>query len=266
MPATYFRSNKRKNRRIKRQAKRKSRIPKSMPLQRQTASIIETYEFEDLRPQLTYNFQFNLYQFQRASRLAPLFKFYKAAKVEWTIEPLYNTFQDGTVGNEVTVPYIYTFMNRTGDLVGQNLADVQAMGVRPVKLVATNIKSYRPNWLLSGLTMFSVGSNGSIDASSAQGMKPSYDWLPCPNQNVVNAQLQIAQADGMNPLYPINSSIAANNVPYFGHAVRVDQFVSSGVLQPVARVVCRVHWIFKEPHATFFESPNEGIKTIEPKI
>lgn len=259
---TFFRSKKRANRRVRRAAMRKQRVPRTMALQSQSASIVETVQFTDIDPSVTYNFQFHLYQFQRASRLAPLFKFYKAAKVEWELTPLYNTFQDGTTGGEVSVPYMYQLMNRTGDLVGQNLADIQATGARPFKLVATSIKSYKPNWLLAGLSMFQNGPSGSLVTPSTQGMKPSYDWLPCPNQNVVNAQLQIGQSPDIAATYTVNSTVAANNTPYFGHTLRVDQAVTTGVLQAVARLTCRVHWVFKQPHATFYESPSPNVAVV----
>jgi len=263
MPRTVRRvrnpSKRRANRRVRRAAKRPSRIPRGMSLQRQSASIVESVEFTDMNPAVTYGYQFHLFQFQRASRLAPLFKFYKATRVEWIIEPLYNTFQDGTTGGEVSVPYLYQLMNRTGDTVGQNLTDIQAAGARPYKLVATKVVSYKPNWLLSGLTMFTNGPGGELVKPSAQGMKPSYDWLPCPNQNVTDAQLIIGQSPDIGATYPINSTVSGNNVPYFGHTVRIDQAVSTDVQQACARILCRVHWIFKEPHATFYEAVTPAV-------
>lgn len=212
----------------------------------QMARIKETVEFVDLDPGLGYNFNFNLSQFRRASTLAPNFKFYKASLVEWTIEPLYNTFQDGTTGTEVTLPYMYLTMNRTQDSTGINLQDIQAMGAKPKKLVAKQTIKYRPNWCSPGLIAANIGQGQLANV----GLQAQYSFLACPDTNVgLNLTQGFAPATAPGQ-FPTNSVVFANSVVYNGHTVYIDQAVPSGVLQPVAKVVCTVHWVFKDPHYT----------------
>lgn len=224
----------------------------------QMARIKETVAFTDLNPNLGYNFNFNLSQFQRASALAPSFKFYKATLVEWTIEPLYNTFQDGTTGAEVTVPYIYMTMNRTQDSTGIGLADIQAMGAKPKKLTGKMVIKYRPNWCSPGLTQYTVNPalvGNPVNNIKSQGLKAQYSHLACPDTNPgLNTGSIFAPAAAPN--LPVNTGTAeinANQVVYNGHTVWVDQEIATGTLQAVARVVCTVHWSFVGPHCTYLE-------------
>jgi len=260
----------------KRKGNRKSRIPRGINDGGQMARIKETVSFVDLDPNLGYNFNFNLSQFRRASALAPNFKFYKATRVEWTIEPLYNTFQDGTTGAEVTVPYMYLTMNRTQDQTGIVLADIQAMGAKPQKLVGKKTISYVPNWCSPGLntyanSQFMTPSGGVANALvriTNLGLKAQYSLLASPDtvdaNNAQNVPSYIVPSippgtnqDGLN-------AINANQVVYNGHTVWIDQEVPTGTLQPVARVVCTVHWVFVGPHCTYLTDAS-SYKTVVPE-
>lgn len=253
--------------------RRKARVPRGINDAGQMATIKETVAFTDLDPNLGYNFNFNLSQFRRASALAPNFKWYKALSVEWTIEPLYNTFQDGTTGAEVTVPYIYMTMNRTQDQTGIALADIQAMGAKPQKLVGKKVIKYTPNWCSPGLNSYAFGNfmnfpNGSLAQAVTgilnTGLKAQYAYLASPDinpgQNVVSTFIPATPpalpATGMN-------AIAANMAVYNGHTLWVDQEVPTGTLQPVARVTATVTWHFKDPHCTYLVDP-ESYKTVAP--
>jgi len=258
----------------KRKGNRKAKIPRTigMPASGQMAKIVETVAFVDLDPNLGYNFQFNLSQFRRASNLAPNFKFYKPTLVEWTIEPLYNTFQDGTTGAEVTVPYIYMVMNRTQDQTGLALADIQAMGSKPQKLVGKKTISYVPNWCSPGLNTYANQAVGNVNALvrfTNMGLKAQYSYIACPPTdlpaNAQNTPLYIVPSappgfgqDGMN-------AVNANQCVYNGHTIWIDQEVPTGTLQPVARVTCTVHWSFKGPHCTYLVD-GESYKTVIPQI
>jgi len=219
----------------------------------QMATIKETVEFTDLNPNLGYNFNFNLSQFRRASALAPNFKWYKAVSVEWIVEALYNTFQDGTTGSEVTMPYYYQTMNRTQDTTGINLQDIQAMGAKPKKLTGKVITKYTPNWCSPGLSTYANNVPPTAIARLTQlGLKAQYSYLACPDTDLaeLNNPSYIVPVlptgtgqDGMN-------AVNTNQVIYNGHTIFVDQSVPTGVLQPVARVVCNVTWHFKDPHYT----------------
>lgn len=225
----------------------------------QMARIKETVAFTDLNPNLGYNFNFNLSQFRRASTIAPSFKWYKATMVEWTIEPLYNTFQDGTSGAEVSVPYIYMTMNRTQDKTGLGLADIQAIGAKPKKLVGKTVVKYKPNWCSPGLHATVFSADGKIYGGTQLGLQAQYAYLNCPDTNPGqnNPDIQgVAVAPGHTfpgaATYEPNYTIT-NQVIYNGHSVWVDQEVPTGTLQPVARVTCTVHWAFKDPHCTYLE-------------
>jgi len=224
----------------------------------QTAKIIETVEFNDLTSNQVIHANFAIGQFERASALAPNFKFYKAAKVSWNLEPLYNVFQEGTT-SALSVPYLYTVMNRTQDAVGQVVGDLQAMGARPKKLVAKHTTTYRPNWCSPGLTTYSRSMTAPYFVTAVQnmGLKTQYGYLPCPNTNTGS----VGTTSAMSPDWFPNSTIAPgevslpaqislNQVVYNGHAYFIDQLVNAAADIKVARLTCTVEWHFKDPHFT----------------
>lgn len=253
----------------KRQAKKKVRKSKSMFNDGgQMAVIKETVEFVDIDPAVNYGLNFNLSQFRRASQLAPNFKFYKATHVEWTLEPLYNTFQDGTTGGEVTMPYIYMTMNRTQDSAVLNLADYQQMGAKPKKLTSKMVTKYKPNWCSPGLQQLaryrdpdSPTGFGLAEVTSA-GLRTNYGWLESPNADSGidnNPQFNVPQI-APSTVYPpgitvVQAAVLTNQVVYNGHSIFVDQAVSTGVLQPVARLTATVTWHFKGPHKVHYTQP-----------
>jgi len=231
----------------------------------QSAIIKETRTFSTIQSNVGYSFVFTLSDFLRASQLAPNFKLYKAAKVEWVLTPLYNTFQDGSVGTEVSQPYIYQTMNRTQDSQTFNLLDIQAMGCKPKKLTSTYKMSYTPNWCTSGLTHF-VGNNGALVRQQTQGLKAEYSYLPCPN----NAIQIVGTPDYMIPIDPVDppiinegqQAIATNEVVYNGHRLFVDQYNGTGAEQPIAQVTCTVTWLFRDPNNSFFIRDPEPLKSL----
>lgn len=238
----------------------------------QIARIKETVQFTDINPGLGYNFAFNLSQFRRASALAPSFKWYKATYVEWTIEPLYNVFQDGTTGAEVTMPYMFTTMNRTQDTSNLSLADLKAMGAKPQKLTSKKVIKYRPNWCSPGLTQIARFENESsptgyiVTETTSAGLKAQYSMLASPLTNPGNNNPdfmvpEIAPLASGPPggLSIVQSAIQTNQVVYNGHVLWVDQGVPTGVLQPCAKVTCTVHWFFKDPHCTYLSDPSKNV-------
>jgi len=231
----------------------------------QYAKVIETIEFADLTPNATFQSVFSLSQFPRASTLAGNFAFYKAAKVMWNYEPLYNTFQD-SVGAS-TVPYLYTLMNR-GQINPSPvpaLKNIQACGARPIKLVSKTTIAYKPNWCSPGLLAVLKGDGtepGPVNNVLQQGVKQQYDWLACSGVEVrsINGttvevpnvapviQANIDGTDGIVVVAPpagIFSAVSVpNNVVYNGHINWIDQEVDANS-QPVARLTCTVEWLFK---------------------
>jgi len=259
------RSNIRRKRALKRRAAkrpaRKGGKSGGIPSDRgQMATIRETVEFTDIDPNIGYNFNFNLSQFRRASALAPNFKWYKAVSVEWIVEAQFNTFQDGTSGSEVTMPYYYQTMNRTQDTTGINLQDIQAMGSKPKKLTGKVVTKYTPNWCSPGL-MYQTADSGGIVSQASYGLKAQYSYLACPDTPVdPNTPSSFVPAIPPGSLLNNSTGIVANQVVYNGHTFIVDQAISTGVLQPVARVVCNVVWHFKDPHYTL--SPEKYVDVV----
>jgi len=242
-----------KKRVVRRPRQRIARPIRGMNDHGQMARIKETFQFVNINPNISYNFNFHLDEFQRASSIAPMFKWYKATLVEWTVDPLYNTFQDGTTGGEVTIPYLYMTMNRTQDTTGINIGDIKAIGAKPQKLVGTRRISYRPNWCSPGLSAYLIGAQ-----YASVGLQPQYGWLACPNTLPAPGAMTPATATGQTPTA---ASVYTSTVIYNGHTVIADQEVPTGTLQPVARVTVTVHWAFKDPHYT--QSP-DGM-TVQPK-
>jgi len=250
----------RRNRKTK---PRKSKGKKPlMGLGNQMAKIQETVEFSDMTADQVYNFTFNLSQFQRASTLAPNFKWYKAAKVEWRIDALFNTFQEGT---SATVPYIYQTMNRTQSQQPLNIQDIQAQGSKPRKFVGAHIIKYRPNWCVPGmLKTLPVAGTGSLVVASpvyADGFKATYDWITSPegNPGLNKTAGNPMEFYGLNPVPGFTTGTQAlsntpNQTVYNGHVVFIDQLVALPAM-PVGRVTCTVTWLFKDPNCSYIVSP-----------
>lgn len=240
MPARRSRPRRRPARKgrkgLKWKGGRKSGFPSvaGIKTSQQNATIIETIEYNDLSANSVEYYGFNLSEFPRAAAVATNFEMYKAEKVVWTYEPLYNTYQD-TVGG-LSKPYVYIAMNRRQRLMNHpTLANVQAMGSRGVPLTSKRIVSYRPNWLSPGLTALPPGPNTN---TYTQGTRAQYSWLM-----TSPGTTQVIPSD---PAVPFSPGLAPNFALYNGHITYADQAVAEGTGHPrVARVTCTVHWRFK---------------------
>ena len=216
------------------------------------ATIKETLEFKALDVNNPYNLSFSLNQFKRASILAPNFKWYKAVKVEWTFQPLFNVYQEGVAIE--SVPYMYTRMNRTQDSVGITLQTLQAMGAKPVKFTSKKTLTYVPNWCSPGLsTYINDGTGNVLIGSASMGLKPEYGYLASTDGPItnINADLGLLPIDPrLNA--PINSgmnSVYTNAVSYNGTDIYFDQTFSSVVgTNRCCNVQCTVTWSFKDPN------------------
>lgn len=244
----------------------------------QNATVIETVQWPDVKMNDFNLYNFNLGQFQRAQLMSGLFRFYKASKVIWSVEPLYDTFQEGAGSCK---PYIYTMMNRdqSSEIVNFSpkapggpqwaISALQAMGARPKQLDDKIIKYiYKPNWCSPGL-LGQVNIGGQVTPVT-MGLQKQYGWLATtslvpganngvPNKNPLSLPsttytpgLQTDTVVGEYVISP-NSAVSppvnlTNSVVYNGHASYVDQAVpafgpNSDVI--VARVTCTVQWKFK---------------------
>lgn len=249
----------------------------------QTCKVVETFESVDLLANTPQQAIFTLAQFARASNIAPNFKWYRAVKVIYTYDPLFNTFQDGAGNANASKPYLYTVMNRTQMGGGTTatmtkLQQFQVAGARPVPLVKQFKISYRPNWCSPGLlqlrTTVPPGGGANIQDYSTNGLQAQYGWLATPT---VSGTPIRADATGTNTGdYPIsvslppptianvdNSFVYTNMVVYNGHEVFADQKYTGGDPsdQPIARVTVTVLWEFKEAqNPLLMTQPSEPVK------
>ena len=234
---------------------RRSRVPRSLGMSRpQTCTIRETIELAEMLPNQAYQYIFSLNQFGRAQAIGAFFKWYKAAKVEWSLEPLYNTFQEGQVTPAASVPYVYTVMNRTQSKKSMLLQDFQACGAKPIKFTSKITKSYVPNWCSPGLMCYSQNTGtGSVNQGIyTNGLKEEKGWLMGPellaqSPNGQLASLQTSDNQLVNGLTdPLIVPVNTNQVVYNGHNVFIEQ-TNAPSAATVCKITCTVHWIFKEP-------------------
>jgi len=252
----------------------------------QTCRVIETIEAIDLLANSSRQHVFNLQQFTRASNIAPNFKFYRAARVIWTYDPLFNTFQDGTGNANASKPYLYMVMNRTQQNQTLNMFKVQqfqATGARPIPLVSQRKVSYKPNWCSPGLlqvrTTTPSGGGEPIKDYSTNGLQAQYGWLATPSyQGDLFKPDEVATDNGEYPITLTNppptiantenSFVYNNMVVYNGHQIFCDQKYTGGDPsdQPVARVACTVIWEFKEAQNPLnLSTPSEALPAVAPK-
>lgn len=222
----------------------------------QMATIRETIQFQNVVANTSYGYVFSLNQFDRAQKVAANFKWYKAKSVEWTLEPLFNTFTDD--GTPQSIPYLYQKMNRTQDNIAVSLQDLQASGMKPQKLTSKKVLKYVPNWCSPGLITYSLDANNAAIAQLYQnGLKPQYGYLPCstfspPLASTLGNQMTPLQTDD-TPIAPIVAPVVTNQVLYNGHEIFLDQILSSPTIQ-VARMTCTVVWEFKDPNFSYAQN------------
>jgi len=231
----------------------------------QMAKIVETLELNDLAPNTAYSNVFSLAQFPRACTLAGSFQFYKAAKVTYSYEPLFNTFQENfTAGSSYSKPYMYTLMNRVQNSKYVALANLQACGAKPKSLVGKHTISYKPNWCSPGLLATTVRVDPNTPQTLTditliqQGLKAQYGWLgtsgiaPRIHDTTPGSQPTVP-AIGPESTVPINPGVDTrpnqlqvynNSVVYNGHTLWIDQKQT-----PDDTLICRltvtVEWHFK---------------------
>jgi len=237
----------RANRKPRRKPARKLKLVKS-PTGNQYATIQETVQYTEVQPNSAYQCAFHLSQFTRASALAANFRWMRPIKAIWKLEPLYNTFQEGT-GSAVSIPYYYSVMNRTQDSRPQVTADFQACGATPKKLTGPITLSYRPNWCSMGLPV----QDPQTKNIQFLGLKAQYDWCQCPITNVSDLPMTgivTPQNVLSTPYGPSIASTPGNYVGgqlFNGHDILLDQEYFAAAPASVARLTLTVIWQFKEP-------------------
>jgi len=262
-----IRNRRRPARRLRKAARkqRRSRVPRSLVSnpQNQSATIIETIVVKGAvvtNGQVGINI-FDISQFGRAQQTAALYKFYKADWCEWEYQPRFNLYGESTT---ITVPYMYTAMNRTQDAAvglgpGTSQQFMTSQGAVPRKFTSKVVVRYRPNWVSPGLIAARInpGTN-DLNGVGTCGVRINYGWLACPDNvytaGSVNTVMTMAQPGASLP----NLFTVAQNFPqaaqYNGHYTWFDDASTGDVNNVVGDIVLRVKWSFKNP-AFFVTGP-----------
>lgn len=217
---------------------------------RHYAQITETLQRVDAVSNNNTQEYFTLGDFPRAWSLATNFKFYRAKKVMYKYEPIYNVYGEGATTD--TVPYMYTIMNRDqGNNQGLTIADFQKMGAIPQKFTSSKTIQYTPNWVAPGLQAFktvrlATGENVVNDVVS-QGTTKHYGYLATPDESVnIYSQNNIIETAGMITQGYQKTKAVEAQVIYNGHNVYFQQN-DAGTLANVAKRTLTVVWEFRGP-------------------
>lgn len=260
---TYKKSNKRRpRRRITKMALYKA--PHSFG-PKQYAHVRESIEFQSINSNQMYGYVFALGEFQRANSVSTNFKFYRAARVTYTYEPMFNTYPNTSGAGAPGIPYFYVAMNRTQDgTLGNSVNNLLAMGAKPKKLSKIIKVSYVPNWCSPGLLVQNVDNN-NITQINQMGSKSEYGWLPCPPLATPWSSHKI---QGISPFQPLNltvtgdnlngigigignteTNIVTNGVFYNGHVAYIEQINRSA--NTLVKCTVTVDWVFKDPQSIY---------------
>lgn len=117
----------------------------------ETARIQETYDFPDPNMNAAYvDYQLSLARFTRASLVARGFQLYRITKVTYKFKPKLDTFAvnatQGTPPAVTTIPYLYTVIDKIGNLSDFTTADeLRQAGAKPKRLDDKTLSvSYKP--------------------------------------------------------------------------------------------------------------------------
>lgn len=237
---------------------------------KQYAHIRETIEWQNYTSNVITGNMFCLSEFTRANRLSVNFKWVRPARVTYTYEPMFNTYQPTPGFGSPGIPYLYTVMNRTQDqaLLGFNSpSNLLAQGAKPKKLAKIIKISYVPNWCSPGLISYNVASlpggvGGAVNNIVQIGSKVEYGWVPCPNrasvfstgttegiqayQITANAVNTGGSLNGFGGLGNTPAPIVTNSIMYNGHYTFIEQL--NKLNGTVCKVSVTVDWVFKDPN------------------
>lgn len=212
------------------------------------AQITETVELADIDSNTKYNEVFQLGQFTRALRISENFKFYRAKKVLYKYEPVYNLFSEGAGAGE-TIPLAYMIMNRTQENnTGWGKAQFEEQGALPRKFTSEIALEYTPNWCAPGLISVKrdVATNNVSDVLQ-QGVQKCYNWLMTPTDSLSEfRQSSLIETNGLVTQGYNMANNPAAQVIYNGHNVFFDQ-ITEGTVRKVCRRTVTVVWEFKGP-------------------
>lgn len=224
----------------KRQSKRKT-VAKSPA---NSCKVVEFFDLGQFETNQAYDFvvngiipQGNVGTPSRASMVAEAFGLYRIAQVEYKITPKFDTYIPSAVpaGDAPTeVPKLFWKINRFGDdIVGFNMANMMALGCKPLRLDDSTLTiKYKPNILLSNTGAVAEGLNGG---SGNIKMTP---WL--------NTGKDADEA-----------VFALSTTEHVGHLMYIEAATTGDGVGPVCEISCRVVYEFKNPRIV---SPEAGVK------
>lgn len=149
----------------------KARLPWSLPTIQSSnyAAIVETLPVADDAPNTAYAFSWNLGQFNRAVTLSLAFQEYRFVKCEYRIKPTANLFAPAAT-LATAIPYLHAIVN-TGCLfpVDLTLANLQAMGAKPLEFNAERKIAWRP--------LVNVNNSPTGNVNNAANIIKRSPWL-----------------------------------------------------------------------------------------
>nr|WAE42464.1 MAG: capsid protein [Cressdnaviricota sp.] len=254
-----------KKRTVKKRSFKKRSFKKSkMPLKSGTgAHTVETVDFGPitLNSGDPYEMAFQISQFVRATAIQAEFRFYRATKVEWVMEPAYDQYPanvvlavTGAVSSD-SIPYVYIKMDRTGSAPFQTAVDFKDSGLLPRKWDRKITTAYRPNWLgqwqgLAGSQRVAVSGDPAAPGLSTNpegfgptayqvnnaAEKPKWGYLPTVQK------YQNPDSGAVTETF--------DNTIHWGHQVYLYQqnLVTGSNPRVYGNLLCRVHWEFKDPY------------------
>jgi len=117
--------------------------------------------------------------FKRAQAVGQNYQFFRIKRVTYTIKPTFDTFIPGGQ----TIPYVYWSINKTGESLVLNQANLESRGAKPIRLDDKNIViSYRPTvGMLNEATNPLTNNAGSYKTSpwlNTDNLTNSAAWSP----------------------------------------------------------------------------------------
>lgn len=163
----------------------------------------------------------------RASLVAEAFGLYRIAQVEYKITPKFDTYSAALIPSgdaPVEVPKLFWRLNRFGDdTVGFNMANMLALGVKPIRLDDKTITiKYKPNILLAAAGLANAPLNGG---SGNIKMTP---WLNTGRTTD-------------------DTTFALSTQEHVGHQMYIEASTTGDGVGPVCEIQLRVVYEFKNP-------------------
>lgn len=237
---------------------RKLRMRKSYNSNKDYASVTEVVE----APLNALEGDFithSLADFARARTVAAQYRFYRCKKVEVEFVPFANVFAPGN-----SLPELYTQVDRTGGLINgasvplPSKQSMQAKGCLPEKFTRVIKKFYTPSVLRNEnlyiqRRLVSDVSGGVTPAAPQSVINNIAAVSSTPVFNkwymVQHYGTPLTSSQNPNPTYPAQAqpSIDSMSLQWYGMNYFLDSPIPPTITDPIAKVIIKVHWQFKQP-------------------